>query len=404
MPLYKYKIQNQKGEVLEDTIQGTSEEEVAASLKKDGFQVLSVKLPQKDVQLFGRGISVGEKAEFCRLLATMLRSGLSIPEAVDIIKKESTSKRLKSILADISYQTRKGSSMSATLTNYEKDFGVVFLTMVRAGEESGTLDQSFDYLSKQLAASYDLNQKVKAALMYPAVVIVAMFGNALLMFMFVLPRISEAFLKMDIELPLYTRIVLNTGKFIGDNTVVVIILVFIAGILAIIMIAWSKTRNMLLGLISKFGVIRRIMDQIDIARFARTLSTLLKSGVSIVQSLKVSAEGLGQQRLKKSALSFSEGVARGESLSTIMTESKTGFPSVVIQTIKAGEKTGTLEDVLLEMADFYEKEVDHSLKKFTSLLEPVLMLMIGVAVGIMVIVMIAPIYSIVGGLQNTIDR
>lgn len=404
MPLYKYKIQNDKGQVLEDTIQGNSEDEVAAALKKDGYTVLSVKLPQKDVQILSHGISVGEKAEFCRLLATMLRSGLSVPEAVDIIKKETTNKRLKSILADISYQTRKGSSMSAALNSYEKDFGLIFLTMIKAGEESGTLDQSFDYLSKQMAASYDLNQKVKAALMYPAVVIVAMFGNALLMFVFVLPRISEAFLKMDIDLPVYTRIVLGVGQFVGDNTVLVLVGTVVVGIIGIFIIAWGKTRRILLGLISKFGIIKKIMDQIDIARFARTLSTLLKSGVSIVESLKVSAEGLGQPRLKKSAVLFSEGVSKGKSLSMIMTETKTGFPSVVIQTIKAGEKTGTLEDVLLEMADFYEKEVDHSLKKFTALLEPILMLLIGVAVGIMVIVMIAPIYSIVGGLQNTIER
>jgi len=228
----------------------------------------------------------------------------------------------------------------------------------------------------------------------------AMIGEGILMFVFVLPKISDVFLKMDIDLPTYTRVIFSIGSFTDKYTAFVIGSLIVSMILAFLVVYIKSTRNILMGLVSKIPVVRKILDQIDIARFSRTLSTLLKSGVSIVESLEVAVDSMGQERMKKAGKKFSEGVGRGESLSDILLDSRGIFPAVVVQTIKAGEKTGNLEDVLIEMAEFYEKEVDHSLKKLTSLLEPVLMMVIGIAVGVMVIVMMAPIYSIMGNLQE----
>lgn len=404
MPIYQYKANSKYGDVIDDTIQAANQEEAASVLRSQGMQILTIKSTgrlKKD--FFSGGISVSDKANFCRFMATMIRSGMSIPEAVEIIKEEATSKKLKKVLTDISYQTRKGKSLSSVFSMYPDDFDQIFLTMIKAGEESGTLEKSFDYLAKQLAANHELSQKVKGSLMYPAVIVVAMFGNGLMMALFVLPRISGVFLKLDIPLPTYTRIVLGMGEFFGNNSLLVLIGVVVMGALTVGAFFFKPTRKLIMSIITSLPVVKKVAKHIDVARFARTLSTLLKNGVPIIEALDVSAQTISQKRMREQAELFSKQIAKGESLSAILVGSKKIFPPIMVQTIKAGEKTGNMEQVLEEMAEFYEKEVDFSLKRLTSLLEPVLMLVIGVAVGVMVIIMIAPIYSIIGGLQQTIQ-
>lgn len=404
MPLFVYKAQSLRdNSVVDDTIQGASKDEAAATLKANGYQVLSIKSLDGG-HSFGGGISVAEKASFCRFLATMLRSGMSIPETIEIIREETKNKRLQKILADISFQTQKGKSLSSVLSTYKQDFDTIFLTMVRVGEQSGTLEKSFDYLSKQLTASHELSQKVKGSMMYPAVIVVAMIGNGLVMTLFVLPKISSAFLRLDVPLPIYTKILLLSGDFIGKN--VPLVLGSMAGLLAFIVFLFSlqAVRHAALKFVTKLPGIKTVVRQIDIARFSRTLSTLLSNGVPIIESLDVSADSLTDPILKAEAKKFSEGVSKGESLSDILMKHRKQFPAIMIQTIRAGEKSGTLEQVLGEMAQFYESEVDYSLKRMTGLLEPIMMLVIGAVVGVMVIIMIAPIYSIIGGLQQSIGK
>jgi len=405
MPLFLSKVIDSRGKIVEDTIHSASREEAALSLKADGFKVLSIKSLESNVHgIFGRGIKVSEKASFCRFIAVMLRSGLSLPEAVEIIKQESENKRMQKILSDIAFQTRKGSTISSVLSGYKDDFDPVFLTMVKAGEESGTLEQSFDYLSRQLYANYELTQKVKNSMMYPAVIFVSMVGVGLLMLLFVLPKISSVFTKLNIPLPFFTTAILNFGNFVGKNTPLVLVVIALVGFLAFLIFFFKKTRNAIFHLTIKFPLLRKIAIKVDVARFSRTLSTLLRSGVQITTALNVSADTLSQPNLKKKAKEFATGVSKGESLSSVLSSVKGTFPLVVIQTIKAGEKTGRLDEVLEEMAGFYENEVENDLKRLTSLLEPIMMLIIGVAVGAMVILVIAPIYSIVGSLQSSIRK
>ncbi len=405
MALFVYKAQSTRdNSIVEDTIQAGSRAEAAQNLKTNGYQVLSLRSLEGGRSLFGGTIGVSEKAAFCRFVSTMLRSGMSIPEAVDIIREETKNKALQRILADISFQTQKGKSLSSVLSNYKQDFDPIFLTMVRVGEQSGTLEKSFQYLSKQLAASHELSQKVKGSMMYPAVIVVAMFGNGLIMMLFVLPKIAGAFLNLDVPLPIYTKVVLAVGDYIGKHTPTVVAGMGVTILIMVILFFLQPVRRSFMKFITKVPGIRGVVRQIDIARFSRTLSTLLANGVPIVESLDVASDSLNDPRLKAEAKKFSEGVAKGESLSDILMKHRKEFPPVMIQTIRAGEKSGSLEEVLGEMADFYESEVDYSLKRMTGLLEPIMMLCIGAVVGIMVIIMIAPIYSIIGGLQQSIKQ
>lgn len=401
MSLYKYKAKDKKDKVFEDVIQASNKKEAASLLKADDLQILTLKsIDKKDIVLFGGGVSVSEKAAFCRFMATMLQAGLPLPEALDIIRQETRNKKFQSILFDLIFHIRKGEPLSSVLAKYKDEFDVVFLTMIKAGEESGTVEKSFDYLAKQMLASHELTQKVKSAMMYPSIIIAAMLASGGVMVGFVLPKMSEVFLSLNVELPTVTRFVLNFGQAIGANLLLTfgVLLAIIFSIVLLFLI--KKTRTVIFSFLVKLPVVSGIMDQLDTARFARTLSTLLRSGVPIIVALDVVSDVLRQPNLKKHAKEFSEGVSKGMALSDVLTNRKSSFPVTLIQTIKAGEKTGSLETVLEELATFYETEVDYSLKRATSLLEPLLMLVIGIAVGAMVVLLITPIYSIVGGLES----
>jgi len=403
MPLYKYKAKDKEEKIIEDVVQATTQKEAAAYLKSEEFQILSIKaLSTRTDSFIGGGISISEKAAFCRFMATMLRAGLPMPEAIDIIRQETQSKKLKQVLFDSVFHIRKGAPLSSVIAKYKTDFDAVFLTMIKAGEESGTLEKSFDYLAKQLLASYELSQKVKSSMMYPMVIIGAMLANAFIMLGFVLPQMSTVFLSLDVDLPPVTRFVLNVGTTVGANLAATFGLLFGVIFLIIALFVIRSTRRVIVSILVKLPVISKVMDQLDTARFARTLSTLLKSGVPIMVSLDVSSDVIKQPRLKEQAKDFAEGVAKGQSLSDIISKHRKSFPITMIQTIKAGEKTGSLEVVLEELASFYEIEVDYGLKRATALLEPLLMLVIGIAVGAMVVLLITPMYSIVGGLEGSV--
>jgi type IV pilus assembly protein PilC len=396
MPLYSYKAKSKGGKVVDDVFQANNKKEVASALKSEGLQVLTIKSIDKGLESISLGkIKISEKAAFCRFMATMLKAGLTLPEAVDIIKEDTKNPKFKKIIYDISFQVRKGKNLSSILSKYQKDFGRIFITMIKAGEESGKLDEAFDYLSKQLLASYELTQKIKGALMYPAVIVVAMMGNFLVMMIFVLPKLSSVFLQMDVEMPKATEIVFKFGTFIDQNTLLVALITGAIFVVILLIFTINTTRSFINNLFLRMPLVRGISMELDIARFSRTLSALLASGVPITVSLEVSSELMTQPSFVKQAKGFSKGIEKGESLSEILAKTKDTFPSSVVQTIKAGEQSGSLEIVLQEMAEFYENEVDYTLKRLTSLIEPLLMIIIGIAVGGMVLIMITPIYSIV---------
>jgi type IV pilus assembly protein PilC len=402
MAIYSFKAKNDKGEVVENVIQASKKSEALALIKSENLQVLTLKSLDEGVgNVYIGGVSTAEKATFCRFVATMLRAGLTLPEALDIIKDETKNKKFKNAIIDMTFSVRRGSNLSSVMSKHKDIFDPIFLTIIKAGEESGTLDQSFDQLSKQLLSSHELSQKIKGALMYPAVIVVAMMANFAIMIVFVLPKLSEVFDQLNAEIPWYTRVVLDFGNFIGANTFLVLGILMLAGFMFFMTLYLKKSRDFVMDNILKLPGVRNVVNQLDIARFANTLSILMRSGVPIMVALEVSTDVIRQQKTKLYSKDLVKGVESGKTLSEVLLESdKKIFPGTVTQTIKAGEKTGTLEVVLGELSEFYEKEVDYSLKRLTSLLEPVLMLVIGVVVGLMVIMMITPIYNLVGGLDS----
>ncbi|NMC36609.1 type II secretion system F family protein [Candidatus Beckwithbacteria bacterium] len=404
MPLFYYKGLQENGKVIEQTIQAHSQDEVVALLRSKSLRILSIKSAKAKKDLLQGGVSVAEKANFCRYLAVMIKSGLAISEAVETIQAETENKRMKSILQDMSFALQEGGEISQVLTKYPDVFDEVFLALVRAGEQSGSLEKTFEYLSQQLYASHRLNNKIKGAMMYPMVIFAAMGGVGILMMTFVLPRLGSVFLKMNIPLPTPTRLLLEFGNFMGKNVVLVFLSLIIIGVIVATLFKTHQTRKFLMAQIANFPVVKKLFRQTDLARFSRTLATLLQSGVPIVAALNISSAVFSQFGFIKLAKNFEKGVTEGKTIASMLTDEQKTFPSIMVQTIKTGEKTGTLDSVLLELADYYEAELEDALKEFTTILEPVIMLIIGVAVGAMVIMIIAPIYSVLGGLQSSMGK
>jgi type IV pilus assembly protein PilC len=402
MPQFKFKSVNAQGQLVEDTKTAKTREELAQILKSDGYKVLSIKPVEKkgEIKLFAKKIPLAEKANFFKFMATMLKAGLSVSEGVEVVKEETQSEELKKVLTDISYQTSRGSSLASVLATYKKDFDPVVMAIVKVGEESGTLDKSFEYLGVQLSADYEMTQKIRGAFAYPAVIMSAMGAVGLYMIVGVLPKVSGAFMKLNIQMPFATLMIMKLGVFVGENTIVVIGAIVGLAVLLVLTIMLPPVRKQILSLFAKLKPVKKVLDQIDIARYARTLSTLTRRGVSIVEALEISADTITQPKLHTAAKKFSGEVTKGKLLSQALLEEKKTFPPVLVQTVRAGEKTGMLDKVLEEMAEFYEAEVERSIKKLTDLLEPVLILVIGVLVGGMVVMLIAPIYNVVGSLQS----
>lgn len=401
MAVFVFKARDRKGRITEDSIESSSRKEAAAILRDQGLQVFTIREIQASRSAFDKfqRISAVDKALFCRYLSTMMKAGLPLPEAVDILAQETKNRKMHRILRDLQYSLQRGQKMSSVFARYPEVFDQVFLTLTRAGEESGTLEESFAYLANQLLRSYEISQKVKGALIYPAVIISAMLGVGILMVTFVLPRISQVFLRLNIKLPVATRILLETSKFLGKNYIWVFGILGLLVVFLSFLIRLPQVRILILEVSSKFPILARLFNQIDITHFTRTLSTLLKSGVPIVESIKVSIGTFVQAKFRRLGSTFEEEIKKGHSLSEAVAKAEGVFPAIITQSIRAGEKSGSLEVVLEEIADFYEQEMEHTLKGITAVLEPVLMLVIGIAVGALVIAVIAPIYSVIGSLQ-----
>lgn len=270
--------------------------------------------------------------------------------------------------------------------------------MLKAGEVSGTLDRSFKYLSRQYKQEEELRKKIISALLYPAIIVCLMLAVGTLMVTFVLPRLSKIFMSLNVELPIMTRLLLQLTLFLERNALPSLLVTIALGLSITIFLKSKPGRNFLYSLGSKLPIVKEILLHYNLARFNQSLGALLRGGVSIGESLEIASQSLIIPNKRHLSRSFKEKVSRGLPLTTVFAEAKI-FPPLMIQMVTVGEKTGSLEKILTDVSTFYREEVENSLKNFITVLEPVLMILVGIAVGIMVLSFIAPIYSLIGKLQ-----
>lgn len=403
MATFNYKATNKKGRLVKDTITASSEDEAKSLLADKNLDVLVLNEEKREKNLvflgsFGNKFSTTEKIIICRYLSVTINSGLSLGDAFDLIVEGSSNPTVKKVLTDISYSLRKGHSLYDGFSKYPQHFDSVFLSMIKAGETSGTVGESFDSLSKQLKQEDSLRKKVFSSLLYPIIIVVLMFAVGLIMFTFVLPRVGKVFLNLKMEIPLTTKLLLQTSLFVEKR----IWLLFV-GLLTVFTTLFffaksGRGKKFFSSLVLKLPIIKKIYLYYSLVRFNQNLSYLLKSGVPIGESLEISSRTLSFFKNAGLIKSFNEKISQGVSLSNVLAETKL-FPQLMTSMIAVGEKTGTLDKTLIEISSFYQDEVEDSLKNFMTVLEPVLMIFVGIAVGFMILTFISPIYSLIGKLQ-----
>jgi type IV pilus assembly protein PilC len=398
MPLYSFKASDKTNQVKSGTISAPTAEEIAQILKKRGLNPISIKEAKGSAKVTGTLPAI-EKIAFCRYISTLIKSGMSLTEGVPVLKEESKDPLMRQILDDIIYHLEQGQPLSTALKLYPNVFDKFFITLVKAGEISGNLGESFSFLEKSIRAEYSLSQKIKSALMYPTVIIIAMIAIGSLMFFFILPQIGKVFLAMTIPLPTVTKALFTFSVAAAAIRIPIMISFLVGMILLFIFLKKPAGKKITLKILSPMPVINKLLEQIDVARFCRIFSTLVSSAVPIIDALDISLNSLSHPKFDKLDEKIIKEVKQGKSLASSFTTHKV-FPPLLIQMISAGEKSGTLDVALADLASFYEEEVSEAVKKSTQLLEPILMLAVGIGVGAMILAIIAPLYSVIGSLQS----
>ncbi|MFH1840879.1 MAG: type II secretion system F family protein [Candidatus Shapirobacteria bacterium] len=400
MPTFKFKAQDRQGKLVTNTLVANTEQEAENLLKDQELRPLVLSAQKESRTLFGSGRSfpLAEKISLCRYLSVMINAGMAIGEAFDLIIRYSLNPTIKKVLQDISSSVRQGQTLFAGFSRYPQYFDETFFAMIKVGEISGSLTNSFAYLAKQYQQENSLKKKVVGALIYPLVIVGLMFAVGFLMITFVLPRLGQVFLKLNLDLPLPTRLLLQLSLFMEKNLLLAIgvLVIFSFGLLAI----FKNPRNQqwLTRGLTRLPLVKTLFQQYNLARFTQSLSSLLAAGVPIGESLEIAAKALSGQQNQHLSASFAHKIAQGLPLSTVFLEAKI-FPPLLTQMVSIGEKAGNLEKILSDLSAFYQEEVENSLKNFIALLEPLLMVVVGVGVGLMIIAFISPIYGLIGKLQ-----
>jgi len=405
MPNYFYTAKNLKGEPRSGIMEAKDEYSLARILKKDGYLLVSAnseesKRKSRNFNIyipFISRISLVDKIMFTRNLRVMLAAGVSLPRSLGILAEQVKSKKFKKIIIEIKEEVIKGKTFSQALAKYPNVFNELFVNMIMVGEESGTLEDTLKILADQINKEHQIVSKVKGAMMYPIVVLVAMFGIGILMMIMVVPKLSKVFSDLEIELPITTRFIIFSSNFMLKFWYVIIA---VTAALLFLVNRFLKTETGKItrdGLLLRMPVLSSIIRKTNSARTVRTMSSLIAAGVPIAKSLKITSKTLGNIYYERALLRASQDIKKGSKLADILGQHKDIYPNLVIQMIKVGEETGETATILKQLAEFYEEEVANITKNLSSIIEPVLMLIIGAGVGFFVISIIQPIYGIVQG-------
>jgi type IV pilus assembly protein PilC len=403
MPVYTYKGTNRAGAAVSGEMSATSKADLQSLLKKQ--QITPSKMSEKgrefNVPTFGGGVDSKELAIFTRQFSVMIDAGLPLVQCLEILAGQQENKTFHKVLTNTREMVEGGSTLSAAMKASPKVFDPLYTNMVEAGETGGILDTILQRLSTYIEKSVKLQRAVKSALVYPIGVLTVAGGVIVLLLWKVVPVFATLFAGLGVELPLPTRIVIALSNFIGSYFGLLILVAIVGGIFGLK--AWYGTPQGRLALdtvILKLPVLGILMRKIAVARFTRTLGTLISSGVPILEGLDITARTAGNAVVERALLRVRKALEEGKSLTEPLKESDV-FPGMVTQMIGVGEQTGAMDAMLQKIADFYEEEVDSAVKDLLTALEPIMIVFLGVVVGGVVISMYLPLFTIIGKLSDS---
>jgi type IV pilus assembly protein PilC len=406
MPKYVYTAKSYQGETKGGEATAGDEKSLAQQLRSEGFLLTSVRLVEEKksgVQVsflnWFTSVPLKEKMIFARNLSVMISSGVTVLRAINNLSLQTNNKTFKKVLLDVSENLQGGKSLGDCLASHPAIFSDLFINMVRVGETAGNLEEVLNIIATQLEKEHELLSKVKGAMTYPAVIMVAMLGIGVLMLTYVLPQILGVFKDMDVELPATTKAVMAISNFFQQHSILVICFFLGSGIFLRVFLKTEAGKKAISFLSIKLPGINNITIKVNSARFARIYSSLLRSGVSSVDALQIISRTLTNYYFKAAINDGVGKIQKGMNLSKIIAMYPAVFPMLVSQMMEVGEETGKTETVLIKLAEFYEEEVSQITKNLSSIIEPVLMLVIGTAVGFFAIAMLQPMYGLMENIR-----
>lgn len=398
--IYKFTATRSNGEKYEGQMEADNKLMLAKTLRTQGDILITVKPKSGDINLtFLTRIKTTDLIQFCRNMAGLMHAGVSLARGVEILQRQTTNIKMKNVLASIAETIKSGGSLSDALTKHPKVFDSLFISMMRAGEESGNLVGTLKEVEVHLERTYNLKRKVKGAMMYPMVIVISMGIIGILMMKYVVPNLLRVFVEFNVDLPFTTRIVLWLANTINNNFVLLIV-----GILAIIggmyyISRFPNVKRVASIVLLRLPAIGGIAKQTLTARTARTLASLLKSGVSVTRSIEITRDVIGNVQYKAVMNEALKDIEKGSPLSKAFQNHTNLYPLMMGDMIEVGEESGKVGDMLLDVASFYEDEVDQKTKNLSTIVEPILMLLIGGGVGFFAIAMMTPMYKMMESVQ-----
>ncbi|MBI4993599.1 type II secretion system F family protein [Candidatus Wolfebacteria bacterium] len=406
MSIFVYKALNKEGGQQHGEVQADSRQTAIDFLRRDNLTPIFIeekgKFEKKQLSFlkitFG-GISNVDKIFITRHLAAILKSGINLIEALQILEEDVQKPLMKKILRDAKVNLEKGQPLSTTFASYEKYFSPVFVGLIKAGEASGTLEDSLEGLGEQLQRDYDIKKKVQSAMIYPLILLTATSLIIILLMTFVMPRLIKALSQTKITLPLITRILINISNVLSANPLMTI-LIFLTLIFLIFIFYRSKFgKQIIFSLFEKFPVSGELIKKLALARFSITLRNLLKSGMPALQAIDLTAKTVGNIKYENALVAIGSELRRGAPLHETFRRRSELFPQMVVSVLTVGERTGTLERSLLVISNYYNEEVDRALKNLIVLLEPLLLIIMGFVVAGIALSILLPIYQLVSSFR-----
>lgn len=404
MPTFSYTAKKISGEEVKGVREAKDKFELAHILRESGYTVtaaLELHTHSEGIMSlpFLNRISIADKMIFARNISVMIDAGVAMAKALDILATQAKSEKFRSAIKQLAEDIRKGKFLSEGMKDQPEVFSSLFVSMVRAGEEGGNLSETFGLVGKQLERDHELMRKVRGAMIYPAVIMVAMLIIGILMLIYVVPTLISTFNDLGIDLPPNTRLIIAVSQFIIDRYILAIVFAaaFIIGAAWLVRTPFGKRTIATVAL--RLPVIKQLVFKMNAARTARTLGSLVTSGVDILKALDITEEVLQNEHYKAVLREAKEKVRTGAPLADTFRAHQDIYPTLVGEMMAVGEETGKLSEMLFRLADFYEEEVSAATKDLSTIIEPVLMIFIGAAVGFFAVSMIQPLYSSLSGIN-----
>lgn len=397
MPRYDYRARDQEGNALTGVVEAGTEEAAREALQDKGYFVISIEeqagrsVLEFELPFFNK-IPLKELVIFSRQFAVLMGAKVPLVKALSTVADQTKHPKLQKMLADISREVESGTSLSVAMGKHEEAFSSFFVNMIRSGETTGRLEDVMNYLADQMERDYDMNAKIKGAMIYPSVVIFGLVIVGFIMMTFVIPKLTDVLAESGAELPWTTKLLIVTSGFVKGNA----ILIVIAAGLAVAGFQWwvrqESGRQIWDRIKLSLPVFGPLLRNVYIIRFTRSFSTLLSGGVDIPTSLQICADVVGNAHYEKLIIDTKAEVNDGNSITSVFSTDPI-VPAMVSQMMSIGEETGRLGDVLEKLTEFYSRELSNSVDNLVSAIEPLIMLVMGGAVGIMVAAIMLPMYS-----------